>query len=72
MPKISLFGGIRTVNPFKGKTPQESQALNWQLSRNRAQSVATVLMQQDIFKNRIKTYGYGDSRPVVKGNSSMG
>ncbi len=55
--------------PFPGKTPTESQPLNWQLSRNRAKSVAAALSVRGFNKGRIRYFGYGATRPLVKGNN---
>jgi len=67
--KKILIRGHSDSQPIKGKTPAKSHQLNWQLSRDRAKSVKEALVLRGIKKRRIKTYSYGDSRPLVKGNN---
>jgi outer membrane protein OmpA-like peptidoglycan-associated protein len=67
--KKILIRGHSDSQPVKGKTPAKSHQLNWQLSRDRAKSVKEALVLRGISKRRIKTYSYGDSRPLVKGNN---
>jgi outer membrane protein OmpA-like peptidoglycan-associated protein len=67
--KKIIIRGHSDSQPVKGKTPAKSHQLNWQLSRDRAKSVKEALVQRGVRKRRIKTYSYGDSHPLVKGNN---
>ncbi|MFN7115813.1 MAG: OmpA family protein [Saprospiraceae bacterium] len=49
-----------------------SDSYNMTLSKNRAQSVADYLAAQGVAKNRLKTKGYGESRPVATNDSDSG
>ena len=42
------------------------------LSQNRAKSVAEYLIDKGIIRNRIKTYGYGESTPLASNNTDEG
>jgi len=64
-----VIRGHSSQQPFPGKTATESQPLNWQLSRNRAKSVAAGLSVRGINQSRIRYFGYGTSRPLVNGNN---
>ncbi len=46
-----------------------SNALNQKLSKNRADAVVNYLLTQNIARNRIKSKGYGEAKPVVKNDS---
>jgi len=67
--KNILIRGHSDSQPVKGKTPAKSHQLNWQLSGDRAKLVKEALVLRGVLKKRIKTYSYGDSRPLVKGNN---
>ena len=60
---IEIHGHTDIVK-FADKTKAESDRLNWQLSEDRAASVAHALAQRGVSRNRIKTKGYGYSRPA--------
>ena len=45
---------------------------NLELSEKRAKSVADYLIEKGINSNRLKTIGYGDSRPVAENSSEKG
>ncbi len=64
-----IIRGHSARQPFKGKTLTESKPLIWQLSRNRAKSVAAALAVRGFNRSRISYYGYGASRPLVRGNN---
>jgi outer membrane protein OmpA-like peptidoglycan-associated protein len=49
-----------------------SNKLNDALSLRRAESVKTYLIRKGIKHNRIKTVGYGESRPIVANNTDWG
>jgi outer membrane protein OmpA-like peptidoglycan-associated protein len=49
-----------------------SNKLNDALSLRRAESVKTYLIRKGIKPNRIKTVGYGESRPIVANNTDWG
>ena len=51
---------------IEGHTDSDgSQSYNQQLSENRAKNVAFYLMDNGITRDRIKTYGYGEERPIA-------
>jgi len=56
--------GHTDITRFAGKTKAESDRLNWQLSKDRAASVARALAQRGVSKSRMKTQGYGYSKPA--------
>jgi outer membrane protein OmpA-like peptidoglycan-associated protein len=64
-----LIQGHADSQPFKGKSQAESDYLNWQLSRNRAESVKAALVSRHVPSQRMKTYPYGSSRPLVDGQN---
>jgi outer membrane protein OmpA-like peptidoglycan-associated protein len=64
-----IIRGYSANQPVNGNTLAESQPLNWQLSRNRAKFVADALADYGFPRNRIRYYGYGTRRPLVKGNN---
>lgn len=49
-----------------------SESYNMTLSKNRAQSVADYLAQQGVARNRLKTKGYGESRPLSTNDTDAG
>ena len=67
--KTIQISGHADSQPWSGRTAEESQRLNQQLSRNRAVSIKTALVQRGVPKNRIKIKGYGEKRPLVKGQN---
>ncbi|MDM8557933.1 OmpA family protein [Candidatus Parabeggiatoa sp. HSG14] len=64
-----IIRGHSDTQAFKGKSKMESNRFNWQLSQNRAKAVKIALVQRGIPEKRIKIYGYGHTRPLVKGNN---
>ncbi len=64
-----LIHGHSDSKPFAGSSKTKSDYLNWQLSQKRAESVRAALVLRGILNNRMKTLGYGDSRPLVSGKS---
>jgi outer membrane protein OmpA-like peptidoglycan-associated protein len=61
--------GHADIQPWTSSTQQESDALNRQLSQERAESVKYALARYGIAITRMKTYGYGSSRPIELGTS---
>jgi len=61
--------GHADSQPWGGRTQKESQRLNQQLSLKRAVAVKTAFVQRGVPKNRIKIKGYGENRPLVKGQN---
>ncbi len=49
-----------------------TDAFNQELSRERAESVASYLVQSGIDSSRIETAGYGDSRPLATNETEQG
>ncbi|OQY50770.1 MAG: hypothetical protein DRR08_28325 [Candidatus Parabeggiatoa sp. nov. 2] len=64
-----LIHGHSDSQAFAGFSKTESDYLNWQLSQKRADSFKAALAQRGVLHTRIKTFGYGDSRPLVSGDS---
>ncbi|MDM8563755.1 tetratricopeptide repeat protein [Candidatus Marithioploca araucensis] len=62
-----LIYGHSDSQDFANHSERESDYLNWQLSQNRAESVKAALAQRGVLN--MKTFGYGDSRPLVSGES---
>jgi len=62
--------GHADTQTFAGKTQSESDQLNWELSKNRAESVKRALIERGITSTRMRIYAYGNSDPLVKGNDS--
>jgi len=54
---------------WKGQPATQSRQLNHKLSQERADSVKKALMSRGILADRINTVGYGQTRPLVKGNN---
>lgn len=69
--KHIIIRGHSNSQTFKGKTKAESDRLNWQLSQDRAKAVKSALNQRGVFANRIKIYGYGNTRPLIKDNNEI-
>lgn len=62
-----------TVVHVEGHTDSDgSNAYNQQLSENRAKSVALHLMNNGVENYRIKTYGYGEERPIASNDTVEG
>ncbi|MDK2921199.1 MAG: OmpA-OmpF porin, family [Desulfonauticus sp.] len=61
--KIIVEGHTCNMGPAK---------YNQKLSEKRAQSVASFLIQQGVNKNRIKTIGYGESKPKFDNKTLQG
>jgi outer membrane protein OmpA-like peptidoglycan-associated protein len=61
--------GHSDSQPWKGETATRSRQLNLKLSQDRADSVKSYLVSQGISQDRINTEGYGENRPLVKGNN---
>ncbi len=51
---------------------QGDDAKNMDLSRRRAEAVKTYLMNKGIASNRMKTQGYGETRPIADNGTSAG
>jgi len=64
-----LIHGHSDSQAFAGFSKTESKYLNWQLSQKRAGSVKAALAQRGVLNYRMKTFAYGDSRPLVSGES---
>ncbi len=58
---------------IEGHTDSDgSKSYNQQLSENRAKNVAFYLMDNGITRDRIKTYGYGEERPIASNTTPEG
>jgi outer membrane protein OmpA-like peptidoglycan-associated protein len=58
---------------IEGHTDSDgSKSYNQQLSENRAKNVAFYLMDNGITRDRIKTYGYGEERPIASNATREG
>jgi outer membrane protein OmpA-like peptidoglycan-associated protein len=64
-----LIHGHSDSQAFVGYSKTESDYLNWQLSQKRADSVKAALARRGVLQFRMKTFGYGYSRPLVSGDS---
>jgi len=64
-----LIHGHSDSKPFAGFSKTESKYLNWQLSQKRAGSVKAALAQRGVLNYRMKTFAYGDNRPLVNGDN---
>jgi OOP family OmpA-OmpF porin len=49
-----------------------SEAYNQKLSENRAQSVATYIIEHGIDTSRLNAVGYGESRPIAFNSDEEG
>jgi outer membrane protein OmpA-like peptidoglycan-associated protein len=56
--------GHTDIQRFTAKTKAESDRLNQQLSKYRAASVARALIQRGVLGTRMRTKGYGYSKPA--------
>ena len=71
MPKKAInIKGHADIQTFADKPQSESDQLNWELSKNRAESVKLALIERGITGDRMSIYAYGNSKPLVKGNNS--
>lgn len=58
---------------WKGKTAEQSQQKNLELSQQRAQSVTSYLLSQGVSNAQIRsTMGYGESNPVADNSTAAG
>ena len=58
---------------WKGKTAEQSQQKNLELSQQRAQSVTNYLLQQGVSAAQIRsTTGFGESNPVADNSTAAG
>ena len=58
---------------IEGHTDSDgSKSYNQQLSDNRAKNIAFYLMDNGITRDRIKTYGYGEERPIASNTTPEG
>jgi len=69
--KMIKIKGHSDRQGFAGKSELESDSLNFVLSKNRANSVKKALIERGIASSRIKIYGYGASRPLVRGYDAV-
>ncbi|MEN8221328.1 MAG: OmpA family protein [Pseudomonadota bacterium] len=65
--KMVKIKGHSDRQGFAGKSELESDSLNFVLSKNRANSVKQALIERGIASSRLNIYGYGASRPLVRG-----
>ena len=58
---------------WKGKTAEQSQQKNLELSQQRAQSVTNYLLSQGVSSTQIRsTMGYGEANPVADNSTAAG
>ena len=72
---LSQFMNNRTnvVVMIEGHTDAiGSEAVNNRLSKSRAESVKEYLVRKGISRKRVKTNGYGESRPIASNNTEFG
>lgn len=78
MNNIDKLARFLTENPerqiiIEGHTDNVgSETYNLELSRNRANSVRNALLDRNVVSTRIRTEGYGESRPVASNESASG
>ncbi|OAD23728.1 secreted protein containing Outer membrane protein, OmpA/MotB [Candidatus Thiomargarita nelsonii] len=65
---IKIYGHTDT-QPFPNTTPSESKRRNQELSLARANSVAQKLSSRGVAHYRLKTEGFGQEKPLVRGNN---
>ncbi len=71
IPKKAInIKGHADTQTFASKPKSESYQLNWELSKNRAESVKRAMIERGINSTRINIYAYGNRKPLVKGNNS--
>lgn len=63
------INGHADAQAWVGKTRKQSQRMNQWLSQQRANAIKKALVQRGVSK-QIKTQGYGESQPLVRGNNS--
>jgi outer membrane protein OmpA-like peptidoglycan-associated protein len=54
---------------WKSQSATRSRQLNLKLSQDRADSVKSALMSRGVLADSLNTVGYGQARPLVKGNN---
>ncbi|MBP5771259.1 MAG: OmpA family protein [Bacteroidaceae bacterium] len=65
--------GYTDNDPWKGKTAEQSVAMNQQLSLQRAQAVSSFLQKQGVSTAQIKDVaGLGESNPVADNSTAAG
>lgn len=72
---LSQFMNNRTnvVVMIEGHTDAiGSEATNNRLSKSRAESVKEYLVRKGVSRKRVKTNGYGESRPIASNNTDFG
>lgn len=75
LPTVDKLAQILIDNPdikisIEGHTSSDGLAhLNQDLSERRADKIKSILVDKDIKKNRLKTVGYGQSKPKVKNDT---
>ncbi len=63
----------KTLLQIEGHTDSTgSNQLNQNLSESRANSVRNYLSQQQVYSQRIRTYGYGESSPIANNQTAQG
>jgi outer membrane protein OmpA-like peptidoglycan-associated protein len=63
----------KTLLQIEGHTDSTgSNQLNQNLSESRANSVRNYLSQQQVYSQRIRTYGYGESSPIANNQTVQG
>ncbi len=69
--KTIYIHGHADIQAWANLTQHESDEHNWQLSKDRADSIKNALVQRSVPMRRIRTYAYGSSQPVAQGTSDM-
>ena len=75
LPIVEKLATILTENPdlkisIEGHTSSDGlKHLNQELSEKRAEKIKELLVKREIKKGRLKTVGYGQSKPKVKNNT---
>ncbi|MDM8563945.1 OmpA family protein [Candidatus Marithioploca araucensis] len=68
-PTAIKINGHSDNQRWRGKTVEKSQQLNLMLSQQRADTVQKGLIKQGIHPRRVQAKGYGETIPLVPGNS---